>query len=98
MPNKNAYTMEVGNTVTKLTETVTMMDEKATYTISGNKNLKIGENTVTITTVAQDGKTSLEYTIIVTKIQWFLMICDFTNCTRISQKFVSYAQFCKLLE
>ena len=65
--NKNAYTMEVGNTVTKLTETVTMMDEKATYTISGNKNLKIGENTITITTLAQDGKTSLEYTIIVTK-------------------------------
>ena len=65
--NKNAYTMEVENTVTKLTETVTMMDEKATYTISGNKNLKIGENTITITTLAQDGKTSLEYTIIVTK-------------------------------
>lgn len=32
--NKNAYTMEVESTVTKLTETVTMMDEKATYTIS----------------------------------------------------------------
>ncbi len=65
--NKNAYTMEVDNTVTKLTETVVMMDENATYTISGNKNLKIGENTITITTLAQDGKTSLEYTIIVTK-------------------------------
>lgn len=65
--NKNAYTMEVDNTVTKLTETVVMVDEKATYTISGNKNLKIGENTITITTLAQDGKTSLEYTIIVTK-------------------------------
>lgn len=65
--NKNAYTMEVDNTVTKLTETVVMMDENATYTISGNKNLKIGENTITITTLAQDGKTSLEYTIIVNK-------------------------------
>ena len=65
--NKNAYTMEVDNTVTSITEAITMMDENATYTISGNNNLKVGENTVVITTLAQDGKTSLQYTIIVTK-------------------------------
>ena len=65
--NKNAYAMEVDSKVTSINESVVMMDEKATYTITGNKNLKIGENTVTITTVAQDGKTSLEYTVIVTK-------------------------------
>ena len=65
--NKNAYTMEVDNTVTSIKELVTMMDPGATYTISGNKNLKAGENTVVITTLAQDGKTSLQYTIIVNK-------------------------------
>lgn len=65
--NKNAYTMEVSNSITSITEEVTMMDSNATYTITGNKNLSPGENIVTITTLAQDGKTSLEYTIIVTK-------------------------------
>jgi len=65
--NKNAYTLEVDHTVKSLKETITMMDELATYTISGNKNLQMGENTITITTLAQDGKTSLQYTVIVTK-------------------------------
>ena len=65
--NKNAYTMEVDHTVTSITEMVTMMDEQATYTITGNKNLNVGENTITITTLAQDGRTSLQYTVIVNK-------------------------------
>ena len=65
--NKNAYTMSVDTSVSSVFESVVMVDPLASYTITGNKNLKAGDNTITIKTTAQDGVTHLEYTIIVNK-------------------------------
>ncbi len=59
--NKLNYTIEVPNEYTRITPEVVMMDPNATYTVVGNKKLKIGSNTVKIITLAQDGVTSLEY-------------------------------------
>lgn len=65
--NKNVFRMEVDNSVNTVLEEITMMDPKATYTITGNKNLKAGENIITIKTLAQDGITSWQYTVVVTR-------------------------------
>lgn len=60
------YTMEVPNEVTVLNITATPNDSNAKVEISGNLELIEGENTVTVTVVAEDGSKT-DYIIKVTR-------------------------------
>ncbi len=62
-----AYTMTVPYTTTKVNFTATTNHTKASCTVSGDGNLKEGNNTVTVVVTAEDGKTSKTYTITVTR-------------------------------
>lgn len=61
------YSVTVGEDVDNLTITAVPEDNKATVEISGNSNLKEGENTVIIKVTAEDKKTSNTYTLLVMK-------------------------------
>lgn len=69
-PNFNSavtkYSLTVPSTATSLGLTVGVEQSGAKYYISGEDNLKMGDNTVSITVTAPDG-TKKVYTIIVTK-------------------------------
>ena len=65
--NTFEYYLVVDFSVNKLNITTSTVDNKAKYAIYGNKNLKEGENTVTIKVTAEDG-TKKEYSIHVTKV------------------------------
>jgi hypothetical protein len=64
--NVESYTASVPNNITSITVSYTLQDGGATVTVSGNTNLQVGANTVTITVTAEDG-TTRTYTIIVTR-------------------------------
>lgn len=66
--NTVAYTMQVTNTITELNIKAEPEDEKATVSIQGNKNLKEGENLVTISVSAEDGTVKI-YEIQVTRLK-----------------------------
>ncbi len=66
--NTVAYTMQVANTITELNIKAEPEDEKATVSIQGNKNLKEGENLVTISVSAEDGTVKI-YEIQVTRLK-----------------------------
>lgn len=61
------YYLTVDLTVEQIKVTATPADEKAKVTIAGNKILKEGQNTITITIKAEDG-TRKKYYIYVTKV------------------------------
>lgn len=61
------YRVSVDSTVPKLSVTAATNDPKAKVVITGNNNLKDGENTVTCKVTAQDGVTMQSYTILVAK-------------------------------
>lgn len=61
------YSITVGNDINNLTVTAVPEHSKATVTISGNMNLKEGNNTIDVKVTAQDKKTVKTYKIIVTK-------------------------------
>ena len=61
-----AYTLTVPNEITQINVTATPTDSKATVKVEGNKDLKEGENPVTVTVTAEDGTTA-KYTINVTR-------------------------------
>lgn len=65
--NTTEYYLVVDLSVNKLKITASTVDNKAKWAIYGNKNLKEGENTVTINVTAEDG-TKKEYYIHVTKV------------------------------
>jgi hypothetical protein len=65
-PDVTRYTLIVPSTADSINLSVATADSKAKYWISGDDNLKIGDNTVTVTVTAEDG-TKKVYTIIVTK-------------------------------
>ncbi len=64
---KYGYAITVGKDVTNLGVTAIAEHNKATVSITGNRNLKEGNNVVTVRVTAQDGKTVKTYTINVTK-------------------------------
>ena len=51
----SGYSVTVENNVTKVGIKATTKDSKAKVSISGNENLKVGENVVNITVTAEDG-------------------------------------------
>ena len=59
--------MTVGTDVDKLIISADTTDEGASKVVSGNENLQMGENRVTLKVTAQDGETTKEYVIVVTK-------------------------------
>lgn len=61
-----SYTMQVSNDITELDIKAEAEDEKATVEIQGNKDLKDGENTVTVSVNAEDNTIKI-YEIKVTK-------------------------------
>lgn len=65
--NTTEYYLVVDLSVNKLNITASTVDNKAKWAVYGNKNLKEGENTVTINVTAEDG-TKKEYYIHVTKV------------------------------
>jgi len=64
--NVNTYSMKVKNNITGLDVTAIPNSDKATVTISGNKNWKEGVNVVTIKVTAEDGTVNT-YTVNVTR-------------------------------
>lgn len=67
--NKNTteYYLVVDLSVNKINVKASLVDSKAKWAIYGNKNLKEGENTITINVTAEDG-TEKKYYIYVTKV------------------------------
>ena len=53
--NVTTYSMKVKNNITALNVTAIANDKNATVSISGNKNWKEGNNTITIRVTAEDG-------------------------------------------
>ena len=65
--NTTNYTVNVDGAVTALTVSAKSEDGKGKVSVSGNKDLKEGANTVTVTCTAEDGKTKKTYTITVNR-------------------------------
>lgn len=63
----NAYTVNVGDSVDKLTINAITADNSANVRITNNEGLQLGENTVTVTVVAGDGTTTKDYVLTVNK-------------------------------
>ena len=63
----NDYSITIKNDVEQLDITTIAEDPTADIQIKGNENLKVGENTVTITVTSSDGENKQVYTILVTK-------------------------------
>lgn len=61
------YYLIVDLSVNKIKVTAQVLDNKAIYAVYGNKNLKEGENKITVQVTAEDG-TKAEYYIYVTKV------------------------------
>lgn len=59
-PDKNmGYSVIVENNITEVKISAVPEDQKATVKIAGNKNIQVGNNTVSITVVAEDGTTNV---------------------------------------
>ena len=63
----DTYSVKVGTDVDQLIVSVETADSKAATQVSGAEGLQMGENRVTVKVTAQDGQTSKEYVIVVTK-------------------------------
>lgn len=61
------YAMTVGSNIDEIDVKALAEDKSATVKVTGNTNLKIGTNTITIVVTAGDGKTTKTYHITVTK-------------------------------
>lgn len=65
--NRTSYTAKVANNVTKVNVTANVADASAkVVSVTGNSNLKVGENNVVVTVQAANG-TQKKYTIVVTR-------------------------------
>lgn len=65
--NTYEYSVEVPNDVTEVTVYAIPRDDKATATGAGKISLKEGENTAKVVVTAEDGKTTKEYTLTITR-------------------------------
>ena len=68
-PDVDTYSVTVGTDVDKIIVSAPCSDENATNIVSGNEGLQMGENRVTCQVTAQDGETTKEYVIVVTKAE-----------------------------
>ncbi|MEG1705747.1 MAG: cadherin-like beta sandwich domain-containing protein [Clostridia bacterium] len=65
--NRTAYSLNVNENINSITVRASTEDEGATFYVSGNKNLVVGNNTVNIVVTAADKKTKKTYRINVVK-------------------------------
>lgn len=65
--NITNYSMLVDNEITSLDLKVETLDKNATYIVSGNENLVVGDNQIIIDVTASDGVTKERYILNVTK-------------------------------
>ena len=68
-PDVDTYAVTVGTDVDKLIVYADTTDENAQNVVVGNDGLQMGENRVTCKVTAQDGETTKEYVIVVTKAE-----------------------------
>ena len=68
-PDVDTYSVTVETDVDKIIVSAVCNDENATNIVSGNEGLQMGENRVTCRVTAQDGETTKEYVIVVTKAE-----------------------------
>ena len=68
-PDVDSYAVTVGMDVDKIIVSAEANDENAINVIKGNDGLQMGENRVTCLVTAQDGETTKEYVIVVTKAE-----------------------------
>lgn len=66
-PENTSYNTSVPNDVTSVSVYAKVKASGAVYSVSGNKNLDVGTNKVTITVTAPDGKTKKNYYIYVAR-------------------------------
>ena len=64
--NQTTYSIKVGENVENISLGITLASSKATYTVTGNKGLKAGNNVIKIVVTAEDG-TKKTYKINVSK-------------------------------
>lgn len=68
-PDVDTYAVTVGTDVDKLIISAETTDANAQNVVVGNDELQMGENRVTCKVTAQDGETTKEYVIVVTKAE-----------------------------
>ena len=88
--NTTSYTLTVPYSVTSLNVSAEVNNSEASYEISGNANFKVGQNTISVKVIAQDG-TAKTYTITVTRekdTDATLSSLSLTNC-KLSPTFAS---------
>ncbi len=68
-PDVDTYAVTVGTDVEKINISAVRNDENASVDVSGDEDLQMGENRVTCKVTAQDGETTKEYVIVVTKAE-----------------------------
>lgn len=66
-PNKTSYNTSVPNSVTSVSIYANLQNSGATYTVSGNTNLDVGTNKITVTVTAEDKTTKKNYYIYVAR-------------------------------
>jgi len=71
--NIKEYVVHVGKEVTDIDVGVIKEHSKATYRAAGTRNLEIGDNIVTITITAEDGKTTNVYKVNVIRSDVYIM-------------------------
>lgn len=67
-PDETSYDVTIPEDVTEVEVYAKTQDSQASYAVSGDKNLKIGDNKVTITVTSADGKTKKLYYINVRRL------------------------------
>ena len=80
-PGTTSYTTEVANDVSETTVTPTANHSGASYTIEldggevadGKVELAVGENVITVEVTAEDGETTLTYTVTITREEPYLL-------------------------
>lgn len=65
--SKTAYSVSVKENITSIDVSAVPEDGKATYYVSGNKNLVVGENIISVTVTSSDKSTKKTYKISVNK-------------------------------
>ncbi len=67
-PDEDRYDITVPESFTEIEVYAETQDKGATYVVTGDKDLKRGENIVTITVTASDGVTQKDYYIVVRRL------------------------------
>ena len=66
------YTASVDRSVSSVSVKAAPANAKSQTTITGNDNLLVGENTISVKVTAEDGKTAVEYVIKITRSENFV--------------------------